>query len=91
MRILDRVRREGKKVSSFVSWCGGLPEPSASNVCTPPPQKVQQKMTADRSQVPLGYKFSWSPRAVLTAALNDARYKLNGEVSPHLLSSNLLR
>jgi len=32
MRILDRVRREGKKVISFVSWCGGLPEPSASNV-----------------------------------------------------------
>ena len=32
MRILDRVRREGKKVTSFVSWCGGLPEPSASNV-----------------------------------------------------------
>jgi alpha-aminoadipic semialdehyde synthase len=32
MRILDRVRREGKSVTSFVSWCGGLPEPSASNV-----------------------------------------------------------
>ena len=35
MRILDRVRREGKKVTSFVSWCGGLPEPSASNVRSP--------------------------------------------------------
>lgn len=32
MRILDRVKREQKRVSSFVSWCGGLPEPPASNV-----------------------------------------------------------
>lgn len=32
MRILDRVKKEGKKVTSFVSWCGGLPEPAASNV-----------------------------------------------------------
>jgi alpha-aminoadipic semialdehyde synthase len=37
MRILDRVRREGKKVTSFVSWCGGLPEPNASNVRPPLP------------------------------------------------------
>jgi len=62
MRIMDRVKREGKKVTSFVSWCGGLPEPAASNV-------------------PLGYKFSWSPKAVLTAAQNDAKFKLGGEVS----------
>ncbi|WWC89390.1 uncharacterized protein L201_004313 [Kwoniella dendrophila CBS 6074] len=61
MRILDRVKREGKKVTSFVSWCGGLPEPSASDV-------------------PLRYKFSWSPKAVLTAAQNDAHYKLNDEI-----------
>nr|XP_018263129.1 alpha-aminoadipic semialdehyde synthase [Kwoniella dejecticola CBS 10117]OBR85287.1 alpha-aminoadipic semialdehyde synthase [Kwoniella dejecticola CBS 10117] len=61
MRILDRVKREGKKVTSFVSWCGGLPEPSASNV-------------------PLRYKFSWSPKAVLTAAQNDAHYKMNNEI-----------
>ena len=61
MRILERAQKEGRKVTSFVSWCGGLPEPGASNV-------------------PLGYKFSWSPRAVLTAAQNDARYKLNDKV-----------
>lgn len=59
MRIMERVQREGKRVTSFVSWCGGLPEPSASNV-------------------PLAYKFSWSPRAVLTASQNDAHYKLDG-------------
>jgi alpha-aminoadipic semialdehyde synthase len=30
--------------------------------------------------VPLGYKFSWSPRGVLSAALNGARFKLGGKV-----------
>ncbi|WVQ82294.1 hypothetical protein IAT38_004422 [Cryptococcus sp. DSM 104549] len=60
MRILDRVQREGKKVGSFVSWCGGLPELGASDV-------------------PLRYKFSWSPKAVLTAAQNDAHYKWEGK------------
>ena len=45
MRILDRVRREGKKVTSFVSWCGGLPEPSASNVRSPlPPSTLTSLM-----------------------------------------------
>ncbi|ORY32502.1 putative Saccharopine dehydrogenase [Naematelia encephala] len=70
MRILDRVRREGKQVRSFISWCGGLPEPSASNV-------------------PLGYKFSWSPKAVLTAAQNDAVFKLDGKIQ-HIAGSELL-
>jgi alpha-aminoadipic semialdehyde synthase len=61
MRIMERVQKEGKQVVSFVSWCGGLPEASASNV-------------------PLAYKFSWSPKAVLTASLNDAEFKLAGEM-----------
>ncbi|KAJ7505433.1 Saccharopine dehydrogenase-domain-containing protein [Mycena galericulata] len=30
--------------------------------------------------VPFRYKFSWSPRGVLTAALNSARYKLVNEI-----------
>ena len=33
------------------------------------------------SLVPLRYKFSWRPQAVLTAALNSARYLLDGKVS----------
>ena len=33
------------------------------------------------ADVPLGYKFSWSPRGVLGAALNGARFKLWGDVS----------
>jgi alpha-aminoadipic semialdehyde synthase len=35
-----------------------------------------------RYQVPFGMKFSWSPRGLLSAALNDARFKLNSKVSP---------
>ena len=35
----------------------------------------------DDSLVPLRYKFSWRPQGVLTAALNGARYLLDGNVS----------
>lgn len=34
----------------------------------------------EAADVPLGYKFSWSPRGVLNAALNGAKFKLNGAV-----------
>ncbi|CDH56826.1 alpha-aminoadipic semialdehyde mitochondrial [Lichtheimia corymbifera JMRC:FSU:9682] len=60
MKIIDNAKAHGKKVRSFVSWCGGLPAPEASNV-------------------PLGYKFSWSPRGVLTASGNDAVYWADGK------------
>ena len=60
MKLIDDVRAQGGKLTSFISWCGGLPAPECSDV-------------------PLGYKFSWSPRGVLTAALNSAIFKLNGE------------
>ncbi|KAL0948068.1 hypothetical protein HGRIS_010692 [Hohenbuehelia grisea] len=59
--MIERFRAEGKKVQSFISFCGGLPAP-------------------DVPITPLRYKFSWSPRGVLSAALNSAKYKLNGEV-----------
>lgn len=59
--LRDRIEKEGHKVVSFVSWCGGLPAP-------------------ENSDVPLGMKFSWSPRGLLSAALNDARFKLNGKL-----------
>jgi alpha-aminoadipic semialdehyde synthase len=32
----------------------------------------------EASAVPLGYKFSWSPRGVLTAGGNDATFLMNG-------------
>ncbi|KAK4513899.1 uncharacterized protein ATC70_005906 [Mucor velutinosus] len=60
MKIIDEAQRNGSKIKSFISWCGGLPSPEASNV-------------------PLGYKFSWSPRGVLTASGNDAVYWNNGK------------
>ena len=34
----------------------------------------------DANDNPLGYKFSWSPRGVVLAGRNDARYKENGRV-----------
>ncbi|OAD69755.1 hypothetical protein PHYBLDRAFT_116084 [Phycomyces blakesleeanus NRRL 1555(-)] len=60
MKIIDESKRRGSKIRSFISWCGGLPAPEASNV-------------------PLGYKFSWSPRGVLTASGNTATYWTGGK------------
>eukprot|EP00834_Sanchytrium_tribonematis_P003975 NODE_175_length_14138_cov_1.015314.p1 type:complete len:754 gc:universal NODE_175_length_14138_cov_1.015314:943-3204(+) len=42
------------------------------------------------SNIPLGYKFSWSPKAVLTASKNSALYKYNGETRK-ISSDNLLK
>lgn len=59
MKIIDRVRKEGGRITSFRSYCGGLPAPEANTN-------------------PWGYKFSWSPRGVLTAGKNSARYLKDG-------------
>jgi len=55
MKIIHATAQGGGRVTSFRSYCGGLPAPDANTN-------------------PWGYKFSWSPRAVLTAGLNPARY-----------------
>ncbi|KAJ3979259.1 Saccharopine dehydrogenase, partial [Lentinula detonsa] len=60
---------KGKVIKSFVSFCGGLPEPLL----------VRGNGHGYPPAGPLNYKFSWSPRGVLTAALNGARYVLGGE------------
>ncbi|CCL98467.1 uncharacterized protein FIBRA_00465 [Fibroporia radiculosa] len=39
--------------------------------------------------VPLGYKFSWSPKGVLTATLNAATFRVRGK-NYHIDGSNLL-
>ncbi|MFO7676682.1 MAG: saccharopine dehydrogenase C-terminal domain-containing protein [bacterium] len=59
MAVIDRLRDAGGRVTSFRSWCGGLPAPEANDN-------------------PLGYKFSWSPKGVVMAGRNDARYLENG-------------
>jgi alpha-aminoadipic semialdehyde synthase len=60
-QTFDEVKSEGGIITSFVSWCGGLPAPEVSNN-------------------PLGYKFSWSPRGVLMAGLNSAKFKRDGQI-----------
>jgi saccharopine dehydrogenase-like NADP-dependent oxidoreductase len=57
--VIHRVQAGGGTISTFQSYCGGLPAPEANNN-------------------PFGYKFSWSPRGVLLAGLNDARYRMDG-------------
>ncbi|CAI4227869.1 unnamed protein product [Auanema sp. JU1783] len=61
MECFDSIREHGGRVTSFVSFCGGLPAPESSDN-------------------PLRYKFSWSPKGVLTALLNPAKYLHNGKV-----------
>jgi saccharopine dehydrogenase-like NADP-dependent oxidoreductase len=61
MKIIHHVNRAGGRVTSFRSFCGGLP--------------------AKRSNTnPWGYKFSWSPRSVMTAGTNSARYLDRGQL-----------
>ncbi|RIB27086.1 Saccharopine dehydrogenase [Gigaspora rosea] len=74
MKIIDEVKAEGGEVTSFISWCGGLPAPESSDV----------------PLIPLKYKFSWSPRGVLTAALNDAQFWMNGK-QQKILGGELLK
>ena len=61
MQVIDRVHADGGEVTTFQSYCGGLPAPEANDN-------------------PYGYKFSWSPRAVVVAGRNSARYRKDGEV-----------
>ncbi len=61
MRIIHDVKERGGKVTSFMSYCGGLPAPEANTN-------------------PWGYKFSWSPRAVIMAGKNPGKFLKEGEV-----------
>lgn len=61
MEIIDKVCGSGGRVTSFYSYCGGLPAPEANDN-------------------PWGYKFSWSPRGVVLAACNGAKYLKDGKI-----------
>jgi saccharopine dehydrogenase-like NADP-dependent oxidoreductase len=61
MKVIDRVQDEGGEITTFQSYCGGLPSPEANDN-------------------PYGYKFSWSPRGVLLAGLNNAKYRREAKV-----------
>ncbi|MBC7249752.1 MAG: saccharopine dehydrogenase NADP-binding domain-containing protein [Anaerolineae bacterium] len=61
MRVIHRVQEGGGEITSFTSYCGGLPAPEANTN-------------------PLGYKFSWSPKGVLLAGKNPARFLKDGQV-----------
>ncbi|KAJ4474292.1 Saccharopine dehydrogenase-domain-containing protein [Lentinula aciculospora] len=79
--MLERLKEEGKEVLSFVSFCGGLPEPRLLRSSEHTHIKIGKgKNLGYPPAGPLSYKFSWSPRGVLTAALNGARYKTRGSI-----------
>lgn len=61
MRLMAEAKKQGGRVISFISYCGGLPAPEI------------------KDDNPFGYKFSWSPRGVLLAGTNEARYLKDGQ------------
>ncbi|PIC37692.1 hypothetical protein B9Z55_016231 [Caenorhabditis nigoni] len=61
MECFDDIREHGGRITSFESFCGGLPAPEWSDNA-------------------LRYKFSWSPKGVLTALMNPAKYLKNGKI-----------
>ncbi len=60
MKVIHQVQKAGGTITSFRSYCGGLPAPEANDN-------------------PFGYKFSWSPRGVVLAGRNPARWLENGQ------------
>jgi saccharopine dehydrogenase-like NADP-dependent oxidoreductase len=61
MKVILKVKDGGGTITTFQSYCGGLPAPEANDN-------------------PYGYKFSWSPRGVLLAGLNSARFRCDGRM-----------
>jgi len=61
MKVIHKVQEGGGKISSFTSFCGGLPAPEANDN-------------------PFGYKFSWSPKGVLLAGNNSARFRRESKI-----------
>jgi saccharopine dehydrogenase (NADP+, L-glutamate forming) len=61
MKVIHKVKGKGGKITSFVSWTGGLPAPEASDN-------------------PFNFKFSWTPRGVLLAGKNSARFLRDGKL-----------
>jgi saccharopine dehydrogenase (NADP+, L-glutamate forming) len=61
MKVIHRVQGKGGKITSFMSWTGGLPAPEACDN-------------------PLNFKFSWTPKGVLLAGKNAARFQRDGKI-----------
>lgn len=80
------------QITSFISFCGGLPSPELSN--GPLGYKFSSVCSSTSPGIPLILSARWSPRGVLTAALNSATFRLNSREfsipGERLLSSNFV-
>jgi alpha-aminoadipic semialdehyde synthase len=74
MKLIDETHAAGGKIKGFISLCGGLPSPSTIISGSQQPDPSAAALVNE-----MKYKFSWSPRGVLTAAGNSARYLVGGE------------
>ena len=64
VEVIGEVLARGGEITSFVSFCGGLPAPESNDN-------------------PWGYKLSWTPRGVLTAARSPVTFRRGGETIEH--------
>ncbi|CAI2161774.1 19390_t:CDS:10 [Funneliformis geosporum] len=79
MKSLDeRAKQAGITILNEIGLDPGIDHLSAMKIIDE--VKAEGGLPApEASNVPFGYKFSWSPRGVLTAALNDAKFWMNGK------------
>ncbi|CAF9911721.1 MAG: Saccharopine dehydrogenase [NADP(+), L-glutamate-forming] [Heterodermia speciosa] len=81
VKTISEVHKAGGKITSFLSYCGGLPAPEASdNPLGGFPKSYQPLLSFAEIMHGPGYKFSWSSRGVLLALRNAAKYYLDGKV-----------
>lgn len=78
MELFEIIRDDGGRIDSYVSYCGGLPAPEHAD------NPLRYKFRFDEILFQ-AYLFdfvssSWSPRGVLTALLNPAKYLINSKV-----------
>lgn len=79
VKAIEDVHKEGGKVTSFLSYCGGLPASEASDN----PLGYKFSWSSRASQIPNIYLTSsrlTSSKGVLLALRNEAKYYKNGKV-----------
>ena len=77
VKTIDEVHRAGGKITSFLSYCGGLPAPEASGNRPPLALEFTAHFNVDN---PFGIKWSWSPRGFLLTAANNAKFWKGGKI-----------
>lgn len=77
MELFETIREDGGRIDSYVSYCGGLPAPEHADNPLRYKFRLTKNLYFDFSKL---FFSSWSPRGVLTALLNPAKYLIKSKV-----------